>query len=48
MLYLSGLIYCKINKKDHWDDVHYNCAENHHSRCPILKEYQNNRNSIDF
>ena len=30
---------CKINKKDHWDDIHYNCAENHHMRCPILKEY---------
>lgn len=37
---------CKINKKDHWDDVHYNCAENHHSRCPILKEFQNKRDTL--
>lgn len=37
---------CKINKKDHWDDIHYNCAENHNNRCPILKEYQNNRNKL--
>lgn len=37
---------CKINKKDHWDDVHYNCAENHHSRCPILKEFQNKRDKL--
>lgn len=37
---------CKINKKDHWDDVHYNCAENHYSRCPILKEFQNKRDEL--
>lgn len=37
---------CKINKKDHWDDIHYNCAENHHSRCPILKEFQNKRDTL--
>ena len=37
---------CKINKKDHWDDVHYNCAENHYMRCPILKEYHNNRDTM--
>lgn len=37
---------CEINKKDHWDDVHYNCAENHYSRCPILKEFQNKRDEL--
>ena len=37
---------CKINKKDHWDDIHYNCAENHHMRCPILKEYYNDRDEL--
>ena len=37
---------CKINKKDHWDDIHYNCAENHHMRCPILKEYLNKMNKL--
>jgi hypothetical protein len=37
---------CKINKKDHWDDIHYNCAENHNSRCPILKKYHNDRDEL--
>lgn len=37
---------CKINKKDHWDDIHYNCAENHYMRCPILKEYNDNRDKL--
>ena len=37
---------CKINKKDHWDDIHYNCAENHNMRCPILKEYHNHRDKL--
>ena len=29
---------CEINKKDHWDDIHYNCELCHAQRCPILKE----------
>ena len=37
---------CKINKRDHWDDIHYNCAENHYMRCPILKEYYNHRDKL--
>jgi hypothetical protein len=37
---------CKINKKDHWDDIHYNCAENHNMSCPILKEYYNDRDEL--
>ena len=37
---------CKINKNDHWDDINYNCAEYHHMRCPILKEYHDNRNKL--
>ena len=37
---------CKINKKDHWDDIHYNCEENHNMRCPILKEYHDNRDEL--
>ena len=31
---------CEINKKDHWDDIHYNCELCHAQRCPILKEAQ--------
>lgn len=37
---------CKINKKDHWDDIHYKCAEHHHMRCHILKEYNNKRDKF--
>ena len=37
---------CKINKKDHWDAIHYNCAENHNMGCPILKEYYNDRDEL--
>ena len=37
---------CKINKNDHWDDIHYKCTEHHHMRCPILKEYHDNRNKL--
>lgn len=31
---------CKINKKNHWDDIHYNCEDNHNMQCQILKGYQ--------
>lgn len=34
---------CTINKKDHWDDIHYNCEEFHTMRCPILWEFMNKR-----
>lgn len=37
---------CSINKKDHWDDIHYNCAENHYHRCPILLEYCKKRDDM--
>jgi hypothetical protein len=37
---------CKINKKGHWDSIHYNCAENHNMSCPILKEYYNDRDEL--
>lgn len=37
---------CKINKKDHWDDIHYNCELNHNNSCPILKEYHNDRDEL--
>ena len=30
---------CTINKKDHWDDVHYNCELNHTMRCDILLKF---------
>lgn len=30
---------CKINKKDHWSDMHYNCEEGYNMRCAILKEW---------
>ncbi|MGL5689951.1 MAG: hypothetical protein ACRDD8_03930 [Bacteroidales bacterium] len=33
---------CKINKKTHWDTVHYNCEGCHTNTCPTLKEYRNN------
>ena len=34
---------CTINKKDHWDDIHYNCEEFHNMRCPILWEFMHKR-----
>lgn len=37
---------CKINKKDHWDSIHYNCELNHNNRCSILKEYHNDRDEL--
>ena len=37
---------CKINKKDHWDNIHYNCELNHNNRCSILKEYRNDRDEL--
>lgn len=30
---------CTINKKDHRDDIHYNCEEHHTMRCPVLRKY---------
>jgi len=27
---------CTINKKDHWDDIHYNCELNHTHQCKIM------------
>ncbi len=37
---------CKINKKDHWDNIHYNCELNHNNSCSILKEYHNDRDEL--
>lgn len=37
---------CKINKKNHWDDIHYNCELNHNNSCLILKEYHNDRDEL--
>ena len=37
---------CTKNKKDHWDDIHFNCTEHHNMRCPILKEYFNDRDQL--
>lgn len=34
---------CTINKKDHWDFVHYNCELNHTNRCEIVKKYYEER-----
>jgi hypothetical protein len=37
----------KINKKDHLDNIHYNCELNHKSNvCPILQEYRDNRDKL--
>jgi len=30
---------CTINKKDHWDDIHYNCELNHTHQCKIMIEH---------
>lgn len=30
---------CTINKKDHWDDVHYNCELNHTHQCKIMIDH---------
>jgi hypothetical protein len=30
---------CAINKKDHWDDIHYNCELNHNHSCPIMLKF---------
>jgi hypothetical protein len=34
---------CTINKKDYWDDVHYNCKFCHAHSCDILKEFEAKR-----
>ncbi len=42
---------CGINKKDHWDSVHYNCELCHTHSCNILKDfeakYDNKRKNIN-
>lgn len=30
---------CNINKRDHWDDVHYNCELFHTHQCKIMIEH---------
>ena len=30
---------CIINKKDHWDNVHYNCELHHTMSCDILLKF---------
>jgi len=30
---------CKINKHDHWDDIHYNCELCHTHSCDILLKF---------
>ena len=32
---------CTINKKDHWDIIHYKCELNHKNSCKILIDFQN-------
>lgn len=31
---------CTINKKDHWDSIHYNCELHHFHSCKILLEFE--------
>jgi len=31
---------CTINKKDHWDSIHYNCELHHSNSCKILLEFE--------
>lgn len=42
---------CTINKKDHWDDIHYKCELNHNHTCTIMldfwKEVDRRRIEID-
>lgn len=33
-------ITCTINKKDHWDSIHYNCELHHFHSCKILLEFE--------
>lgn len=33
---------CNINKKDHWDNIHYNCELNHNHTCTILSDFESN------
>lgn len=30
---------CTINKKDHWDSIHYNCELSHNYTCEIMIEH---------
>ena len=30
---------CPDNKKDHWDNIHYNCEEHHTMRCKKLLDF---------
>ncbi|MCK9574728.1 MAG: hypothetical protein WC979_03270 [Candidatus Pacearchaeota archaeon] len=39
-------INCKINKHDHWDDIHYNCELCHTNSCELLKNFQNEYRKI--
>lgn len=32
-------INCKINKKDHWDDIHYNCEICHNNTCKYMVDF---------
>lgn len=37
---------CKINKKDHWDIIHYKCELNHNHSCKILLNYLDESNKF--
>jgi hypothetical protein len=37
---------CTINKKDHWDDIHYNCELNHTHSCKIMIEHYDKLNEM--
>lgn len=37
---------CTINKKDHWDDIHYNCEINHTHQCKIMIEHYEKKSEM--
>lgn len=37
---------CAINKKDHWDDIHYNCELNHNHSCQIMIDHYENKRKM--
>ena len=37
---------CSINDKKHWDDIHYNCEQCHTMSCPIMLEFNKQRDEL--
>jgi hypothetical protein len=39
---------CKINKHDHWDDIHHNCELNHNHSCKLLLKFNEDSTAAMF